>query len=319
MSTSRIGVVGGSGLYDIEGLTNVRTLEVSTPFGEPSGPYTIGELHGVELVFLPRHGHGHQFNPSEVNYRANIYGFKVLGVSWLIAVSAVGSLQDEIVPGEFVLVDQFIDRTHKRQHTFFTEGVVAHVPFAHPTCSKLGDLLAEAASEANVKCHKGGTYVNMEGPAFSTLAESKLYRSWGAQVIGMTALAEAKLAREAEMSYSVLAMATDYDCWHPTHDSVTVAQVIATVKKNVSNAKKVLSAVVPKLAALKEPSPYASALEGAIMTSPDHLPAQRVRELAPLIHKYVEIPPETVGNPAIMFGGALAATVIGYFAAKYLR
>ncbi|EDQ91957.1 uncharacterized protein MONBRDRAFT_14706 [Monosiga brevicollis MX1] len=230
----RVGLIGGSGLYNMTGLEVIKKVKISTPFGDPSGEFIIGRLEGVECVFLPRHGYGHVHNPTEVNYRANIYGMKVLGVEFLIGVSAVGSLKDDIVPGEVVLVDQFIDRTHHRQHTFFENGCVGHVSMAHPVCEKLREYLyescEEACSSAKVKFHAHGTYVNMEGPAFSTIAESCLYCSWDADVIGMTCLAEARLAREAEISYAVLAMATDYDSWHPNHDNVSVDAVVAVLK-----------------------------------------------------------------------------------------
>ncbi|MEC7983729.1 MAG: S-methyl-5'-thioadenosine phosphorylase, partial [Myxococcota bacterium] len=234
--TKRIGIIGGSGLYKMEGLTLLREVELDTPFGKPSAPFIISKLDGVdaELVFLPRHGIGHVFTPSEVPYRANIYGMKLLNVEWIISISAVGSLQEEIVPGHVVVIDQFIDRTKNRASTFFGNGIVAHIAFGDPVCSSLRSYLLEAAKETDATVHDGGTYVCMEGPAFSTRAESNLYRSWGAKVIGMTNIPEAKLAREAEISYATLAMSTDYDCWHEGHDDVTVEQVIAVVKANVA-------------------------------------------------------------------------------------
>jgi 5'-methylthioadenosine phosphorylase len=248
----RIGVIGGSGLYEMDGLTDIREETLDTPFGAPSAPYLIGRLEGhdgVELVFLPRHGRNHQFNPSEVNYRANIFGMKTLGVSWIISVSAVGSLQKEVVPGHVVVIDQFIDRTKNRAATFFENGMVAHISFGDPVCLKLREILLSAAASTEATVHDGGTYVCMEGPAFSTRAESNLYRSWGARVIGMTNLPEAKLAREASISYATLAMATDYDCWHEGHDDVTVDQVVAVLRANVSLAKRIISSAVPLIAA----------------------------------------------------------------------
>jgi 5'-methylthioadenosine phosphorylase len=293
--TLRIGVIGGSGLYEMEGLQDLREERVSTPFGDPSDAYMIGRVAGqttadgqpVELVFLPRHGRGHRFNPSEVNYRANVYGMKLLGVSWIISVSAVGSLKAEIVPGHVVVIDQFIDRTRGRQSTFFEGGVVAHVAFGDPVCGTLRSALLGAAHKANATVHDGGTYVCMEGPAFSTRAESNLYRSWGASVIGMTNLPEAKLAREAEISYATLAMATDYDCWYEGHDDVTVDQVVAVLKANVALAKRIIAGAVPAVAAHVGPAPMASALANAILTPKDSISAERRQALHALIGKYL--------------------------------
>ena len=283
---TRIGVIGGSGLYEMDGLTDIREQAVETPFGEPSAPYLIGRLaghDGVELVFLPRHGRNHQFNPSEVNYRANIFGMKSLGVSWIISVSAVGSLQAEVVPGHVVVIDQFIDRTKNRASTFFENGMVAHIAFGDPVCLTLRDYLLRAASKTQATVHDGGTYVCMEGPAFSTRAESNLYRSWGARVIGMTNLPEAKLAREASISYATLAMATDYDCWHEGHDDVTVDQVVAVLRANVDLAKTIIAEAVPLIAAHDGPSPHHEALKGALLTPADAIDPDRRRALAPLI------------------------------------
>jgi 5'-methylthioadenosine phosphorylase len=287
--TIRIGVIGGSGLYEMEGLIDLREERLTTPFGDPSDVYVIGRLADVpdtELVFLPRHGRGHRFNPSEVNYRANIFGMKMLGVSWIISVSAVGSLREEIVPGHVVVIDQFIDRTQHRKATFFEGGVVAHVSFADPVCPTLREYLLAGARSAGATVHDGGTYVNMEGPAFSTRAESHLYRSWGAQVIGMTNLTEAKLAREAEISYATLAMATDYDCWHPHHDAVTVDQVVAVVVANVNLAKSIIKAIVPLVAAHPGPAPMSSAAAHATMTARAAIPAARIEALRPILGKY---------------------------------
>jgi len=283
----RIGVIGGSGLYDLEGLEDIREEQVSTPFGEPSDSVLIGRLGETELVFLPRHGRGHRFNPSEVNYRANVFAMKQLGVSWIISVSAVGSLKEEIVPGHMVLVDQFIDRTKGvRASTFFEGGVVGHVGFGDPICETLRQILLGACREVGAIAHDGGTYVCMEGPAFSTRAESHLYRSWGASVIGMTNLTEARLAREAGISYATLAMATDYDCWYEGHDDVTVEQVIAVLQANVAMARQVISASVPALVEFGSPSPMADAAAHAVMTSPDRIPEGKKATLALLLGEY---------------------------------
>jgi 5'-methylthioadenosine phosphorylase len=285
----RIGVIGGSGLYEMDGLENVREERVSTPYGEPSDNLIIGTYGGVELVFLPRHGRGHRFNPSEVNYRANIFALKQVGVEWIVSVSAVGSLRGDIAPGHIVVVDQFIDKTFKRQNTFFEKGLVAHVAFGDPVCGVLRGFLLQAAREAGAKVHDGGTYVCMEGPAFSTRAESNLHRSWGASVIGMTNMPEAKLAREAEMSYATIAMATDYDCWHPDHDAVTVDQVVAVLHQNAALAKQVVRNVVPQILAYNQPSPQSNALATAILTQPGAVTAETRRALAPLIGKYMPV------------------------------
>jgi len=285
----RIGVIGGSGLYAMEGLEDVREERVTTPFGDPSDAFIIGRLGDVELVFLPRHGRGHPYNPSEVNYRANIFGMKTLGVSWIISISAVGSLKEEIPPGDLVMIDQFIDRTKGvRATTFFEDGIVAHVSVADPVCLTLRSFLLESAREVGAKAHDGGTYVCMEGPAFSTRAESHLYRSWGASVIGMTNLTEAKLAREAEISYATVAMSTDYDCWHEGHDDVTVDQVVATATANVAVAKQLIRAAVPKIAAHEGPAPMSNALQFAIMTARDSIPAEAIERLRPIVGKYLD-------------------------------
>jgi 5'-methylthioadenosine phosphorylase len=291
----RVGVIGGSGLYAMKGLVDVREEQVSTPFGAPSAPCVIGRLEGVdglELVFLARHGRGHTLTPSEVPYQANIYALKTLGVSWIISVSAVGSLEEAVHPGHVVIVDQFIDRTRGRPSTFFGQGVVAHVAFGDPVCGALRQILLEAAAEAGAVVHDGGTYVCMEGPAFSTRAESMLYRSWGARVIGMTNVPEAKLAREAEISYATLAMATDYDCWHTGHDDVTVDQVIAVVKANVDLAQRIIRAAAPRVAAFPGPAPHANALANAFLTARDAVRPSRVLELSALLGRYF---PEHLG------------------------
>ena len=291
MSEQVIGVIGGSGLYQIEGLEGTEWVTVETPFGAPSDQYLVGHVQVGErtakLVFLPRHGRGHRFTPSEVNYRANIYGMKKLGVEWLISVSAVGSLREDIVPGHLVIVDQFIDKTHGRKGTFFGEGIVGHVAFADPVCKELADALYDAAKEVGAIVHKGGTYVLMEGPAFSTRAESLLHRSWGASVIGMTNLPVAKLAREAEIAYATVALATDYDCWHPDHDHVTVEAVIKTLTQNVATARAVLRAVLAKIPR-EVPGYVANALQHAIMTDPSTIPAQARARLGLLVDRHLQ-------------------------------
>jgi 5'-methylthioadenosine phosphorylase len=283
----RIGIIGGSGLYELEGLTGVREEVVDTPFGSPSDALIHGTLGDAELVFLPRHGRGHRFTPSEVPYRANLWALKSAGCGWVISVSAVGSLEEEIAPGQVVLVDQFIDRTRERPSTFFGDGVVAHVSFGDPICETLRRYLLDACRAVDVPHHDGGTYVCMEGPAFSTRAESNLYRSWGASVIGMTNLPEAKLAREAELSYATLAMATDYDCWRPGHDQVSVEQVIGVLLANVENAKRIIAAAIPAIAAHEGPPPASTALRDTIMTRPDVMNPATREKLALLIGKYL--------------------------------
>lgn len=284
----RIGVIGGSGLYKMEGLENVREETVSTPFGAPSDNYIIGTLGDVEIVFLPRHGRGHVLNPSEVNYRANVFGMKKLGVSWIISVTAVGSLKEEIAPGDMVLVDQYIDRTVHRPATFFEKGIVAHVGFGNPVCEVLRMMLKDACDAIGCKYHNGGTYVNMEGPAFSTRAESEMHRSWGASVIGMTNMTEARLAREAEISFAPLSMSTDYDCWKDEH--VTVEAVMATMSTNVNLSQQIIKHTVKSIAAYsgeKPPSQTALCGGGAIMTARDKIPKQLITDLAPIIGAYI--------------------------------
>lgn len=265
-----IGVIGGSGLYEIDGLENTRWERIDSPFGETSDAFFFGELAGQQLVFLPRHGRGHRIPPSGVNYRANIDALKRAGVTEILSLSACGSLREDLPPGAFVLVDQFIDRTFAREKSFFGEGLVAHVGFGHPVCSRLGDAVMAAASETGIEITRGGTYLAMEGPQFSTLAESNLYRSWGCDVIGMTNLPEAKLAREAEICYATVAMITDYDCWHPDHDHVTVEAIIKVLMENADKGRALVKAVTPMLAARDE-SCHAgchTALETAIVTAP---------------------------------------------------
>jgi 5'-methylthioadenosine phosphorylase len=281
-----VGVIGGSGLYQIDGLSDVREVELATPFGAPSDAFVTGVLGGVRMVFLPRHGRGHRVSPSEINFRANIWGMKLLGVTRIVSVSAVGSMREDVKPGDFVVIDQFFDRTRHRADTFFGEGCVAHVMFADPVCGEVRRALLGAGREQGLSVRDGGTYMNMEGPQFSTRAESRLYRSWGIDVIGMTNLQEAKLAREAELCYATIAMATDYDCWHETHESVTVEAIIAVMQQNVGNARKLIGAAVPRLAGARGCS-CDSALAHAIMTAPAQIPAATRAKLALLIEKYL--------------------------------
>jgi len=288
----RIGIIGGSGLYKIEGIKNVKEEEISTPFGAPSDKFIIGELEGKQVVFLPRHGVGHRISPSEINYRANIYGMKKLGVERIISITACGSLREEIKPLDFVVVDQFVDRTnHARNMTFFNNGIVAHIAFAHPVCKELSELLYDAGynvgKSLRIKMHKGGTYINMEGPAFSTLAESDLYRSWGMDVIGMTNMPEAKLTREAEICYSTLAAVTDYDCWHPQFETITIDMVIKNLQKNVENAKKIISTVIKELPE-KRTCTCKDALKHAIITDRKLIPARVKQDLDVIIGKYIK-------------------------------
>ena len=286
MAEAKIGVIGGSGLYEIEGLSNIEEVRISTPFGEPSDAITIGSLEGMRVAFLPRHGKGHRISPTELPARANIYALKSLGVEWIISVSAVGSLNEEIHPLDLVIPDQLIDRTKSRVNTFFGSGLVAHVGFADPFCPVLSHILHQTAKEAGAKVHNRGNYLVMEGPLFSTKAESSLYRSWGASVIGMTALPEAKLAREAEICYATLACVTDYDCWHESQEAVTIEMVIANLQRNVKMAKKILKMVVTQIPEKRE-CQCATALKDAIITSPERIPAHLKKELVLLIGKYV--------------------------------
>ncbi|MAF66493.1 MAG: S-methyl-5'-thioadenosine phosphorylase [Planctomycetota bacterium] len=281
-----VGVMGGSGLYDMDGLEDLGEVDLSTPFGAPSDAFLTGRLGDVSMVFLPRHGRGHRISPTEINFRANIWGMKKLGVSRILSISAVGSMREEIVPGDFVLVDQFLDRTRHRPDTFFSDGVVAHVALADPICEQLRQILLTAAAQLDVTVHDGGTYLNMEGPQFSTRAESLLYRSWGVDVIGMTNLQEARLAREAEICYSTVAMATDYDCWHEGHDDVSVETVIETVHMNVNSARNLIRAAAPLAASMGE-TPCESALAHAIMTAPEAISPEARLRLELLINKYV--------------------------------
>lgn len=283
----RIGIIGGSGIYDLEGIKKIDEVSISTPFGRPSESFIISELEGKELVFLPRHGRHHQISPSGINYRANIYGMKKLRVDRIISISACGSLKEELKPLDFVIPDQFVDRTQGRKDTFFDEGIVAHVSFSNPICRSLAQSLKTAAQKIGVAAHFGGTYLNMEGPQFSTLAESNLYRSWGMDIIGMTNLAEAKLAREAEICYVSLSAVTDYDCWHPTHDSVTLEEILINLKKNVDNSKKILREFISLLG---DESSCAcnTALKYAIVTRPEFIPSKAKKDLALIIGKYIK-------------------------------
>ena len=280
--TPVLGFIGGSGVYELEGLTNQRWEKVATSFGEPSDALLFGELDGQPLVFLPRHGRGHRFSPSEINYRANIEAMKLSGVTDIISVSAVGSLREDLKPGMFVIADQFIDRTFAREKSFFGDGLVAHVSMAHPVCGRLGDHLVAVAREAGLDVVRGGTYMVMEGPQFSTLAESRLYRSWGCDVIGMTNMPEAKLAREAELCYATVAMVTDYDCWHPDHDHVTVDAVIQVMVGNSGKARQLLKAVAPVLGRDEAAAGCScrTALDNAILTAPGHRDPAGLQHLA---------------------------------------
>ena len=282
-----IGVIGGSGLYEMEGLTNVRTTKVATPFGKPSDDYIIGTLHGKQVAFLPRHGRGHRIMPTDINYRANIYGMKKLGVERIISVSAVGSMKEEIKPGDIVIPDQFYDHTKHRRSTFFGDGVVAHVGMAEPVCAGLCTTLIEAGVRVGATVHRGGTYLCMEGPQFSTRAESMTYRTWNVDVIGMTNATEAKLAREAEICYSTIALATDYDCWHHSEEAVTVEAVLAVMKHNIETSKGMIRQAV-RMLSREHACGCGDSLRNTIMTSEKLIPAKAKRDLAPIIGKYLK-------------------------------
>jgi 5'-methylthioadenosine phosphorylase len=288
LAQAEIGIIGGSGLYSMPGLTKIKELRLRTPFGQPSDPYVLGTLEGRKVAFLARHGRGHRILPTELNFRANIYGFKHLGVERIVSVSAVGSLKEEHKPMEFVIPDQFFDRTRHRVDTFFGNGIVAHISFADPICPELARVLEAACKKAGVVGKRGGTYLCMEGPQFSTKAESNVYRSWGMDVIGMTNLQEAKLAREAEICYSTAAMVTDYDCWHPGHDSVTVDQVVSVLMKNAENACAMVRetvAAMPKTRSCK----CGSVLAHAIQTDRKAIPAAARKRLRLLLNKYLKV------------------------------
>lgn len=284
---AKIGVIGGTGLYDIEGLTGVETVDIETPFGPPSAGITIGRLGGVGIAFLPRHGTGHHLSPAKVPSRANIYALKSLGVEFIISSNSCGSFKEDIKPGHLLIPDQIIDRTQQRTNTFFDEGIVAHIQFADPFCQVLSRILYEAAQETGAIVHQGGTFVAMEGPTFSTRAESRLYRAWGADVIGMTVLPEARLAREAEICYASIACVTDYDSWHETNETVTVEAILTTMRNNIDNAKKTIGLAAGRIPA-KRDCACADALGPALVTDPAVIPGEQKRKLALLIGKYVK-------------------------------
>jgi 5'-methylthioadenosine phosphorylase len=292
-SEPALGIIGGSGLYEIEGVEDVRWVRVKTPFGSPSDAYCTGRLGDRRVVFLPRHGRGHRVTPSEINYRANIYGLKALGVRWVISVSAVGSMKEEIHPLDLVIPDQFYDQTKRRISSFFGDGIVGHVGLADPVCPALGDLLETASREAGARVHRGGTYICIEGPQFSTRGESQIYRRWGVSVIGMTNMPEAKLAREAELCYATLALATDYDVWHETHAAVSVEAVVANLLKNVATAKVVLKRVIPRVGKPCDAG-CGDALASAVITNPAAFPPRTRRRLAFLLDRY--FPPKLKGR-----------------------
>ncbi|MBC6421786.1 MAG: S-methyl-5'-thioadenosine phosphorylase [Hormoscilla sp. SP5CHS1] len=290
MAQAKIGIIGGSGLYKMDALQDLEEVQVDTPFGPPSDSIILGTLSGTRVAFLARHGRNHHLLPSELPFRANIYAMKSLGVEYLISASAVGSLKEEVKPMDMVLPDQYIDRTKNRTSTFFGNGIAAHIAFGHPVCSQLAGILADAIVSLelpDITLHRGGTYICMEGPAFSTQAESNLYRSWGATIIGMTALPEAKLAREAEIAYATLALATDYDCWHPDHDHVTIDMVIDYLRRNAINAQNVIQETVKRLSANPPLSDAHSALKFAILTQPEQMPAVTKDKLKLLLQKYL--------------------------------
>lgn len=288
MAKAEIGIIGGSGLYQMPELKDIEEVSVDTPFGKPSDAFITGTLEGVRVAFLPRHGRGHRLLPTELPFRANIYAMKTLGVERILSASAVGSLQEKYAPLDMVIPDQFFDRTRARAHesTFFGEGIVAHITFAHPVCEELGDVLERACGSTDARVHRGATYVCMEGPAFSTLAESNLYRKWGMDIIGMTNLQEAKLAREAEICYATLALVTDYDCWHEEHDAVSVETVIDNLNKNVRNAQIIMKEAVRELASRPRGCKCGSALKNAIFTAPDLWPEESRRKLDAIVKKY---------------------------------
>lgn len=288
MTDAQIGIIGGSGLYEMEGLKVLFERNVETPFGEPSDAYVIGELDGVRVAFLSRHGRGHRLMPSELNYRANIFGFKLLGVHSILSASAVGSMKEQYHPTDIVFPHQFIDRTRHRPDTFFGNGLVAHVAFADPICAGVSFIMAEAGRAVGANVHIGGVYLNMEGPQFSTRAESNLYRGWGVDVIGMTNLQEAKLAREAEICYATMALVTDYDCWHESHEAVSVDQILDHLRTNATTAQKILRGSITKAANRRRECACANALQYAIITDPRVVPPKVKEDLAPLIGKYIK-------------------------------
>jgi 5'-methylthioadenosine phosphorylase len=288
VNEAKIAVIGGSGLYDMEGLENIREVDVDTPFGRPSDKIILGEMEGLKVAFLPRHGRGHYYVPSGVNYRANIFALKKLGVQKIISASAVGSMKEEIVPGDIVVIDQLYDHTKHRESSFFGNGLVVHIGFSDPICPGLSMILADACRHEGVKIHEDGLYICMEGPQFSTKGESEIYRKWGVDVIGMTAMPEAKLAREAEMCYATMALVTDYDCWHPEHAAVTVDIVIKQLMENAENAKKILAVIFRKFAS--EGIFHCGcneALKNSIMTAPDKMDPEMRKDLDILVGKYM--------------------------------
>jgi 5'-methylthioadenosine phosphorylase len=287
MTRVPIGVIGGSGLYGVQALQVIEEVAITTPFGAPSDTVLIGRWHDVPVAFLPRHGRGHRIMPSHINARANIFAMKTLGVEWLISVSAVGSMREHIAPGEVVIPDQFVDRTVARPSTFFQEDIVAHISFAEPVCAELSGIMHDAAVRAGARVHRGGTYLCIEGPQFSTKAESRIYRQWGVEVIGMTNIPEAKLAREAEMSYATLAFVTDYDCWHETEAAVSVETIVHILQQNAVMAQQIIAEALPHVP-VERGSPYRDALRGAIITNPDVIPRHIKQDLAPLIGKYIQ-------------------------------
>ena len=290
--TAAIGIIGGSGLYEMDGISDLQSVEMDTPFGRPSDAITVGSLDGVSVAFLPRHGRGHRINPTNIPFRANVYALKTLSVSRIISISAVGSLKEEFAPMHLVMPDQLIDRTRSRESTFFDEGIIAHVALADPYCRLVSRLIADEAGRIGVTAHPSGTLVVMEGPAFSTRAESFMYRSWGADIIGMTALPEAKLAREAEMCYATMAWVTDYDCWRTETDPVTTEMVVQNLGRNIAASKKLLRRIVPRLDALTQDCQCGSALENAIISSPADLSDAYKSKMAPLVGKYLESAPK---------------------------
>lgn len=284
---AQIGIIGGSGLYEMEGVRVIDEAEVPTPFGDPNDKFTIGEIEGVRVAFLARHGRGHRALPSEINYRANIFGFKALGVETIVSASAVGSMKEQYQPTDIVFPHQFIDRTRHRPDTFFGNGIVAHVTFADPICAAVSFAVSSAGRETGARVHEGGVYICIEGPQFSTRAESHLYRSWGVDVIGMTNLQEAKLAREAEICYATMALVTDYDCWHESGD-VSIEQILGYLRTNAKTAQRILRASIPKLAARQRDCACANALQYAIVTNPAVIPEKTKKELQPIIGKYIQ-------------------------------
>ena len=287
MAEKVVGVIGGSGLYEMEGLEDIQTVSLKTPFGNPSDAYIVGRLEGVKVVFLPRHGKGHRIQPSSLNSRANIFGMKKLGVQWIIGVSAVGSMKESIHPGEMVVPNQFIDQTKGRPNTFFDDGIVGHISFADPVCPTLSQILYDAGKEVGAKVHQDGTYICIEGPQFSTRAESRLYRTWGVDIIGMTNLPEARLAREAEICYSTIAFATDYDCWHEAAGDVSIGDVLRILAESTKTAKSAIRQAIKHLPEKRE-CLCANALEYAVITGKKFIPEKTKKDLEPIIGKYIK-------------------------------